>query len=64
MTVHSLKRKRPTLAEAALLPLSPGIVRDPTTNVLTEPYCVLTMDNAGVTQAMVYDTTTGTPGTS
>lgn len=36
------------------MPLAPGIVRDPTTSELTEPYCVLSMDDAGDMQAMVY----------
>lgn len=46
--------RRASLAEVALMPLDPGIVLDPTTSELTEPYAVLTMDDDGAIQAMVY----------
>jgi hypothetical protein len=49
MTANRSQRRRATEP-----PLADGIVRDPTTSELREPYCVLLMDDAGTISGIVH----------
>ena len=50
-----MRKQAPATRPSPDEPLAPGIILDPVTSELSEPYCVLQMDDQGAISAMVYD---------